>query len=76
LGAYVLRPPQHGQTLLANAQISWPRHAGAASRWRLLADPVAAQTAANQGDWVLVEAFPLPTGAVSAKRAIPLGVQI
>lgn len=31
LGVYVLRPPQHGQILLANAQLGWLRDAGAAS---------------------------------------------
>jgi hypothetical protein len=59
LGVYVLRPPQHGQILLANAQMSWLRDAGAAGGWRSLAGPVAAQAAANQGDLVL-EAFSNP----------------
>jgi len=59
LGVYVLRPPQHGQILLANAQMSWLRDAGAAGGWRSLDDPTAAQTAANQGDLVL-EAFSNP----------------
>ncbi len=59
LGVYVLRPPQHGQILLANAQMNWLHDAGVATGWRALADPVAAQTAANRGDLVL-EAFANP----------------
>jgi hypothetical protein len=59
LGVYVLRPPQHSQTLLANAQLGWLRDADTASGWRALADPVAAQVAANRGELV-VEAFENP----------------
>ena len=59
LGVYVLRPPEHVQDLLANAQMGWLRDAGAASGWRSLPDPVAAQAAANRGDLV-VEAFQNP----------------
>jgi hypothetical protein len=59
LGLYVLRPPEHTTTLLANAQMGWLRDAGAAAGWRSLPDPLAAQTAANRGDLV-VEAFENP----------------
>jgi hypothetical protein len=59
LGVYVLRPPEHGQILLANAQLRWLRDAGTATGWRSLPDPVAAQAAANRGELV-VEAFENP----------------
>jgi len=59
LGAYVLRPPDHPQNLLANAQMRWLSEHGADKGWRALPSPVAAQTAANQGELVL-EAFQNP----------------
>jgi hypothetical protein len=59
LGIYVLRPPQHPQELLANAQMRWLRDNGAAAGWRSLASPLAALKAANRGELVL-EAFENP----------------
>jgi len=59
LGVYLLRPPQHGQDLLASAQLVWLREAGTASGWRSLPGPAEAQAAANRGDLV-VEAFENP----------------
>jgi len=59
LHVYLLRPPEHKQSLLANAQMGWLRDDGAAEGWRPLASPVAAQTAANRGELVL-EAFENP----------------
>jgi hypothetical protein len=59
LGVYVLRPPQHPQNLLANAQMRWLREHGAAQGWRRLPSDEAAQAAANQGELVL-EAFENP----------------
>jgi hypothetical protein len=59
LGAYVLRPPDHPQELLASAQMRWLREAGASRGWRPLADAAAAQRAANRGELVL-EAFENP----------------
>ncbi len=53
-GVYLLRPPEHRQTLLANAQFAWL--GGDAARgegWRPLATPVDAQEAANQGELVV-----------------------
>lgn len=49
LGVYILRPPEHGQVLLANAQYEWLAGDGAAAGWQSIADPVAAQAAANRG---------------------------
>jgi hypothetical protein len=53
-GVYLLRPPEHGQTLLANAQMAWldsdaGRHAG----WRPVVTPAEAQAAANRGELVV-----------------------
>jgi hypothetical protein len=49
LGIYILRPPEHGQKLLANAQNDWLAEEGAAHGWRKLADAREAQAAANRG---------------------------
>jgi hypothetical protein len=49
LGVYILRPPQHGQMLLANAQNEWLAADGAANGWIKLADAGEAQAAANRG---------------------------
>jgi hypothetical protein len=49
LGIYILRPPEHGQILLANAQYDWLADEGAGRGWRSLADGVGAQNAANLG---------------------------
>jgi hypothetical protein len=59
LGVYVLRPPEHGQELLANAQMRWLRVHGAEQGWQALPSYVAAQAAANRGELVL-EAFENP----------------
>jgi hypothetical protein len=59
LGAYVLRPPEHRQELLANAQMRWLRDLGADQGWQALASYVEAQEAANRGELVL-EAFENP----------------
>jgi hypothetical protein len=49
LGIYILRPPQHGQVLLANAQNEWLAAGGRAEGWRPLGGPAEAQDAANKG---------------------------
>ena len=49
LGVYILRPPEHGQMLLANAQNKWLAEEGPAHGWRKLADAREAQAAANRG---------------------------
>lgn len=55
LGIYVLRPPEHGQQLLANAQAEWLSGAVAsAAGWRKLPDAESAQMHANEGALVLV----------------------
>jgi hypothetical protein len=55
VGIYMLRPPEHGQILLANAQAAW-FHApgGQQNGWRDVKTPKEAQTLANQGYLVTV----------------------
>jgi hypothetical protein len=49
LGVYILRPPEHGQVLLANAQNEWLASEGGARGWRALRSALEAQDAANRG---------------------------
>lgn len=53
LGVYILRPPQHGQELLANAQNEWLPVEGAREGWRPLKSMAEAQDAANHGELVV-----------------------
>ncbi len=70
LGVYVLRPPDHGAVLLANAQIGWlTTGAATGAGWRSLPDAASAQTRANQGDLVLA-AFENPDPAKPEHIAI------
>lgn len=55
LGVYMLRPPEHGQILLANAQAAWFRSAaGNQAGWRAVRDAHDAQSLANRGNLVVV----------------------
>ena len=55
LGIYMLRPPDHGQVLLANAQAAWFHTAsGRSAGWRAVPGPKEAQTLANQGSLVVI----------------------
>jgi hypothetical protein len=56
LGIYILRPPEHGQVLLANAQHDWLAETGDAHGWRALKDADAAQAYANRG-WLVVATY-------------------
>ena len=49
LGIYILRPPEHGQVLLANAQYEWLADAGAERGWKPVAGSETAQQLANRG---------------------------
>jgi hypothetical protein len=70
LGVYLLRPPEHGQVLLANAQAEWLGSAAAQkSGWQRVADMREAQRLANQGNLVLV-LFPNPDKHVPGHIAI------
>lgn len=53
LGVYILRPPEHGQVLLANAQNEWLKSEGAAQGWHHLKDGAEAEAAANKGELVV-----------------------
>jgi len=54
LGIYLLRPPEHKATLLANAQYDWlGGAAGAAAGWRSAGDALEAQRLANRGEFVV-----------------------
>lgn len=53
LGIYILRPPEHPQVLLANAQFDWLQNQGAEKGWRRLRGYREAQEAANQGQFVV-----------------------
>ena len=48
-GVYILRPPEHGQKLLANAQNEWLAKEGVTNGWVKLANAGEAQAAANRG---------------------------
>jgi hypothetical protein len=55
LGVYMLRPPQHGQNLLASAQTRWfASPAGQAAGWRAVDGMQTAQILANQGELVVI----------------------
>jgi len=56
VGIYILRPPEHKQILLANAQYDWLAAQGATQGWQPLHDAVDAQRRANQG-WFVVAAY-------------------
>lgn len=53
LGIYILRPPEHGQVLLANAQSDWLSGPGRESGWRPVRDAREAQERATAGDLVV-----------------------
>ncbi len=56
LGVHILRPPEHKQKLLANAQNEWLPTEGATEGWRPLASALDAQNAANDG-WLVVASY-------------------
>jgi len=49
LGVYILRPPEHGQILLANAQYDWLLEEGEQHGWNRIAGGEQAQEYANNG---------------------------
>ena len=55
LGVYMLRPPDHGQILLANAQAEWfHTQAGRDAGWLAVRDAQQAQKLANEGSLVAI----------------------
>jgi hypothetical protein len=53
VGVYILRPPEHGQELLANAQYDWLTDEGTQHGWRPAGNGAEAQALANRGDFVV-----------------------
>jgi hypothetical protein len=69
-GVYLLRPPEHGQVLLANAQADWlASDAGLRTGWRKVPDGTEAQRLANKGNFVLV-LYQNPDGHVPGHIAV------
>lgn len=56
LGIYILRPPEHPQVLLANAQYDWLEQDGAKRGWKPLGSAEEAQRYANEG-WLVVATY-------------------
>jgi hypothetical protein len=54
LGVYLLRPPEHSATLLANAQQDWLCSKGTNNGWLAVSSPIEAQKLANAGNLVVV----------------------
>jgi hypothetical protein len=55
VGVYMLRPPEHGQILLANAQSAWFHASGGQQNgWREVKTAQEAQTLANAGNLVTI----------------------
>jgi hypothetical protein len=50
---YILRPPEHGTVLLANAQYDWLRDSGKKKGWKTVGSATEAQHLANQGVMVV-----------------------
>jgi hypothetical protein len=70
LGIYLLRPPEHGQSLLANAQSKWlDTDAAEKEGWRRVPSMQKAQSLANQGTLVVV-VYPNPDPHVPGHVAI------
>jgi len=70
LGVYLLRPPEHGQVLLANAQAEWLHGEKAAAQgWRKVGSEREAQAEANRGNLVVV-VFASPDKQVPGHVAI------
>ena len=59
LGVYLLRPPEHSQVLLANAQYRWLERVGPERGWRPIRSRTEAQALANDG-WAVVCVFRNP----------------
>lgn len=56
VGIYILHPPEHAWTLLANAQHDWLPAGGATLGWKRISDGLEAQDYANRG-WLVVASY-------------------
>ncbi len=71
LGVYILRPPQHPASLLANAQYDWLGGEGRKEGWMPVATGVEAQQLANRGNLVVAvykESNPKTPGHIAIVR--------
>jgi hypothetical protein len=80
LGVYILRPPEHGQTLLANAQYEWLLSTeGTKHGWKPVKSPSDAQRLANEGHLVVAtcqNADPKKPGHIALVRPNPKSVAL
>jgi hypothetical protein len=76
MGVYILRPPDHSQNLLANAQNVWLHREGDRFGWRRVSSPVEAQRRANLGE-IVVASYRNPDrrrpGHIAVVRPDPKG---
>jgi hypothetical protein len=73
LGVYILRPPQHSSTLLANAQYDWLGGEGRRQGWTPVETALQAQKLANEGRLVVAvykESNPKRSGHIAIVRPI------
>jgi len=68
-GIYILRPPDHPEELLANAQCDWLRIRGPREGWRRVTDGMTAQSLANRG-YIVVACYRNPDGDDAGHIAI------
>jgi hypothetical protein len=72
LGIYILRPPEHGSVLLANAQFDWlPSDKGKSKGWSPVKEAATAQELANSGMLVVAvckNADPKKSGHIAIIR--------
>jgi hypothetical protein len=69
LGIHILRPPEHSQTLLANAQMDWLATKGSAEGWFKVGSGQRGQQLANEG-FLVVAGYKSRTPRVSGHIAI------
>jgi hypothetical protein len=69
LGVDLLRPPDHNQVLLANAQCEWLTTVGPAVGWKPVAGPLEAQRLANRG-WLVLACYVSPDPELPGHIAI------
>ena len=71
LDVYILRPPEHSSTMLANAQYDWLPDKGKERGWQPVKSGIEAQQLANQGQLVVAvykEADPKKHGHIALIR--------
>jgi hypothetical protein len=66
---YILRPPEHSEWLLSNAQCEWLEHEGAGHGWQRVENAATAQRLANRGH-VVVAGYQNPNDDKSGHIAV------